>query len=213
MSQVNQNEEIRIIRSQRKTVSLSLKGDTIVVRAPLRMREEEILAFVDRNRAWIERQRALRPEKLDLKDGSILRVFGREYSIRGGRSGFLGDSVLLPEEGREEALSRLLKRIAREKMSYLTERIARENGFDYTGVKISSARTRWGSCNSKKTITYSFRVAFLEPKTCEYIAVHELCHTVYFSHAKEFWALVGKIFPDWKAETKLLKKSPAMSFL
>lgn len=211
MSQVNQNE-IRIIRSQRKTISLSLKGDLVVVRAPLRMKDEEILAFVARHRDWIKRQLS-RTEKLDLKNGAILRVFGRNFSIREGRLGFLGDSVLLPKEGREDALKRLLKRTALERMSALTERIARENGFCCTGVKISSARTRWGSCNSKRAITYSFRVAFLEPRTCEYIAVHELCHTVYFSHAKEFWELVGRVFPDWKREQKFLKKSPAMSFL
>lgn len=176
------------------------------------MKDADIMAFVERHSDWIERQLS-RTEKLDLKDGAILRVFGRDFSIREGRSGFLGDSVLLPKEGREEALTRLLKKIVREKMSALTERIARENGFDYAGVKVSSARTRWGSCNSKRAITYSFRVAFLEPKTCEYIAVHELCHTVYFSHAKEFWELVGRVFPDWKREQKYLKKSPAMSFL
>lgn len=214
MAQVNQNREIKIIRSERRTVSLSLKGETVVVRAPLRMKDAEIMAFVERHREWIEKQLALQTtEKLDLRDGSVLHIFGHDYLIREGRSGFLGDSLLLPEEGREETLLKLLKKTARERMSALTERIARENGFVYTGVKISSARTRWGSCNSKKAITYSFRVAFLEPHTCEYIAVHELCHTVYFSHAKDFWELVGRILPDWKTETKILKKSPAMSFL
>lgn len=97
-----------------------------------------------------------------------------------------------------------------EVLTILTNEIARKYGFDYEKIRISSARGRWGSCSRHGAIAYSFRVAFLTPSLCEYVIVHELCHTKYFNHGKEFWNEVEKILPQSKRLRKELKQYSAI---
>lgn len=187
----------------------------MIVRAPVFTPEEYISTFVENHISWINKKlRELSPkEKLDLKEGAVLLLFGSRYIIKTGRARISDGVIFLPQEGREVALIRLLKRFSLEVMTILTERIARRFGFRYSNVRVSSARGRWGSCNKKGVIAYTFRVAFLPPALCEYVAVHELAHTVQFDHSPAFWRIVEKVLPDWKIRRKTLKSSSVMSFL
>lgn len=209
-------EEIRIIRSNRKTVSLTVTKDgEVVLRAPLRAGEAFLTAFLKKHEGWIEaRKRALSlAPKLDLSDGGILVLFGARYPIKTGRPRILSGAVFLPEEGREEALVRLIKKFSLRVMEELTSAIALKYGFTFRSVRISSARGRWGSCNREGKIAYTFRVAFLPPALCEYVVVHELAHTVVFDHSPAFWREVERVLPDWKTRRRALKQSRVMDFL
>ena len=206
----------KIVRSRRKTLSLCVTREgEVVVRAPLGVSKEYISAFVVRHTEWIEKRlRAVgsRPT-LDLSDGAQLVLFGTGYRIATGRARIQAGTLYLPAERREEALVRLLKRFALEVMQLLTERIAGRHGFRYSGVRISSARSRWGSCNKDGVISYTFRVAFLPPLLCEYVIVHELAHTVCFDHSPAFWREVERVLPDWKTRRKALKNDRTIEFL
>jgi hypothetical protein len=60
----------------------------------------------------------------------------------------------------------------------------------FENLKINSATTRWGSCNSKKNINFSFRL-ILAPKTSiDYVIIHELAHLKELNHSEKFWNLV-----------------------
>ncbi len=115
--------------------------------------------------------------------------------------------MYLPAEGREAALIGLLKRETKAYMAELTRTLAERFGFTFTAVRVSSARSRWGSCNAKGGISYSFRSAFLPPRLLEYLCIHELCHTRYFNHGEKFWREVESAIPDWRERRRQLKKS------
>ena len=110
-----------------------------------------------------------------------------------------------------------------EVMEMYTRQLARRLGFSQLakrldfcvqGVRVNSARGRWGSCSKEGVIHYSFRIAFLPTALVEYIAVHELCHTVCFDHSPAFWAQVESCLPDWKELRSALKaKSSLMNLL
>lgn len=205
-----------VIRSGRKTLSLCVTREgEIVVRAPLSASDGYIAAFVEKHRRWIEKRvlQAASREKLSLQNGDAVTLFGSRYTVRQGRARLAGGEIFLPEEGREEALVRLLKPFSREVMARLTERVAARYGFCYRAVRISSARGRWGSCSRRGDIAYTFRIAFLPPELSEYVAVHELAHTVVFDHSPKFWRVVESILPERKALQKALRAHPAMSYL
>ena len=73
------------------------------------------------------------------------------------------------------------------------KRLATQHGFQYASVKVSKARTRWGSCSSKKQLNLSVSLMFLPEYLIDYVILHELCHTVEMSHNKRFWALLDKV--------------------
>ncbi len=88
------------------------------------------------------------------------------------------------------------------RVSYLAE----ANGFDYTKVKLSHAKSRWGSCSSDRTISLNIALMKLDFEVIDYVIIHELAHTRQLNHSKSFWLLVEKADPDYKLHRKELKK-------
>ncbi|MDR3137468.1 MAG: M48 family metallopeptidase [Tannerellaceae bacterium] len=80
------------------------------------------------------------------------------------------------------------KRLLPERLAGLAERY----GFVYKGVKVNSARTRWGSCSGKKMINLSCFLLLLPEHLIDYVLLHELCHTREMNHGTDFWKLLNK---------------------
>ena len=200
--------DYKVVRGRRRTIVLNVdRNGEVIVRVPISLSGEEIARFVIKHRRWIERRKALRLEhaRLSFADGQQLSLFGKSYPIITGDAEITDCAVCLPAEHRESALERLLKVFCLEPMVRLTEQIALRNGLSFSRVRISSAKSRWGSCNRNGVIAYSYRLSFLSPDLIEYIVVHELCHTLYFNHGAAFWREVFRILPDAKLRRNRLK--------
>ena len=93
-------------------------------------------------------------------------------------------------------------------LPYLSERTAYFSeimGVEPTGIKITSAEKRFGSCSGKNSICYSWRLMKYPPEAIDYVVVHELAHIVHKNHGKEFYKLIEKYLPDYKNREKSLK--------
>lgn len=93
-------------------------------------------------------------------------------------------------------------------LPYLTERTKYFSdimGVKYSGIKITSAKKRFGSCNGKNSICYSWHLMQYPPEAIDYVVVHELAHIIYKNHSKDFYKLIEKYLPDYKNREKLLK--------
>lgn len=77
------------------------------------------------------------------------------------------------------------------------------------GVKITSAKTRFGSCSGKNRLCFSCFLMLYPPEAVDYVVVHELAHIKHKNHKKDFWALVATVFPDYKERRAILRKIPA----
>ena len=77
--------------------------------------------------------------------------------------------------------------------NYLRERINEISfriGLQYQSVKITSAKTRWGSCSGRNTINLSKYLVLLPDELIDHVIIHELCHTVHKNHGAEFHKLL-----------------------
>lgn len=98
--------------------------------------------------------------------------------------------------------------LRKEALPYLTERteyFAKLMGLKHTGIKITSAKKRFGSCSGRNSICYSWRLMLYPPEAIDYVVVHELAHIIHKNHGKEFYELIEKYLPDYKYREKLLK--------
>ena len=98
--------------------------------------------------------------------------------------------------------------LRKEALSYLTKRMeyfAKLMGLQYTGIKITSAKKRFGSCSGKNSICYSWHLIMYPPEAIDYVVVHELAHIVHKNHGKDFYKLIENYLPDYKNREKLLK--------
>lgn len=80
-------------------------------------------------------------------------------------------------------------------------------GVQYQKLKISSAKTRWGSASSRGTICLHWRLLQMPSTVLDYVVVHELAHLHEMNHSARFWAWVASILPDYKKRRLLLKNS------
>ncbi len=92
--------------------------------------------------------------------------------------------------------------LQKQAMSLFVQRMplfARELGLQYAGFGLSSARGRWGSCNSQKKIRLNWRLVHFDLPQIDYVIVHELAHLQEMNHSPRFWAIVAQIYPDYQA--------------
>ena len=84
MQMIFENAEVYVIRSGRKTVSIQVKPNEVIIRAPMRMKEKEIEKFVESKRNWIEKHLKTLSEKRGLssfnKGMTLWRSLLRAYS-------------------------------------------------------------------------------------------------------------------------------------
>ena len=135
---------------------------------------------------------------------------GREYPSERSQNravSFNATGFLLPETSSEElraALADFYRRAAKEYLPKAVERFAPLIGKSPKQVRITSAKTRWGSCSAKGGLNFSWRLMFAPPEGIDYVAVHELAHLIELNHSPRFWAIVEAILPDYRARRQAL---------
>jgi len=97
------------------------------------------------------------------------------------------------------------KKQARKVLTGRVKFFANKYDFKVRKIRISSARTRWGSCSQKGTLSYTWRLVMAPSNVIDYVVVHELCHLKEMNHSKAFWLQVEAILPDYKQRRKWLK--------
>lgn len=170
------NRPYTLIRSARKTLSLEVSRTLeVIVRAPSRMPKRDIDAVVAQYDAWIDAHIEKR------------RLHSEAH----------------PEPTAQEIHA--LRMRAKETMPSRVEYYARLMGLAPTGLKITSARTRYGSCSSKNSLCFSLYLMRYPQAAIDYVVVHELAHIVHKNHGPDFYRLVESVLPDWKKRRALLK--------
>ncbi len=209
----------KFVRSKRKTLSLIVEPDgTLTVRAPLRMKKADIQKFVEEKQDWIKRKqaRALEdaPTPRRYVDGETFTYLGEEILLRivpDGKPALVMDGVFkLTKSSQPLAKSYFEAWYKKQARVVLTERVvhfARSRKVKPGRIRISSAKTRWGSCSPKKTLSFTWRLVMAPLEIIDYVVVHELCHLEEMNHSKAFWARVEGILPDYKARRKWLKEN------
>jgi predicted metal-dependent hydrolase len=200
-----------LIRSKRKTLALYIRDGRLEVRDPLRCPKSDIDKFVASKEKWLIKKLAQSSEQsakrknFSLNYGDLVTYRGREYPIAakaGNRLGFDGEHFYmlpnLPPEQIKAACVQIYKILAKRDLPDRVFDFAKQMAVMPTAVKITSAKTRWGSCSSKKSLNFSWRLMLADDDVIDYVVVHELAHIRQMNHSAAFWAIVEDILPDYK---------------
>jgi predicted metal-dependent hydrolase len=98
---------------------------------------------------------------------------------------------------------------ARQLVSELAEREARQIGVSYRRIRIGGQRTLWGSCSAKGTLSFNWRLLLAPPEVVQYVVVHELCHLRVPNHSRAFWTLLERHCPHWRRQRAWLREHGA----
>ncbi len=164
-------------RSDRRTLSLEVTRDAaLLVRAPRHLPQRDIDRFIASHEKWIEEKLSAQRRRLEVR----------------------------PQLTKKE--EDFYRKKAKEYLPPRLDYFAKLMGLTPTGVKITSAKTRFGSCSPQNSISLSWRLMRYDPAAIDYVLVHELAHIVHKNHSPAFYALVATVFPDYKARRALLKE-------
>jgi predicted metal-dependent hydrolase len=143
------------------------------------------------HRAWLERQLARPPQPfvLGLQRDDVVWLGGLPRSLPSTRP-----------------LERWYRDQARVLVGAAAAEEARRLGVTYGRLSIRDQRTRWGSCSTAGTLSFSWRLVLAPRDVLDYVVVHELCHRLRHDHSRAFWTLVASARPTFARERAWLAR-------
>lgn len=101
----------------------------------------------------------------------------------------------------------VLKQKAKDYIIERTKFLASKNNLSFNSIKITSAKTRWWSCSSKKNLNFSYRLILCPKEVIDYVIIHELAHLSEMNHSKKFRQKVESMDNDYILSEKWLKQN------
>ncbi len=182
--------------SKRKTISLRIIDEnTVKISAPNSANREVIEKFVLSKKSWIQKKISLL-NKLnnkfdDVINGNKICLFGEIINFSGNKSKYLNEIA-------EEYLPKRIKELS---ILY---------NLKYNGLKLKNYKSKWGQCDKQRNITLNKKLIFLNREVIDYIILHELCHTLYMNHQKNFHKKLSSLVNN---EAQLIKQLKEYSIL
>lgn len=209
----------QITRSARRSVGLKIDANGLTLQLPGRFPLRDLDAILLQKSDWIfDRLAAMQARKpMPVVAGSQLDWLGepRRLVLGAKRSDVGADHLQLAASTDEQippALTRLMQREARRFLGERLQQWAERLHLQPSRMKLSGAKSRWGSCTSAGAIRLNWRLMQAPIPVIDYVIIHELCHLREMNHSPRFWALVEVACPDWKVKRAWLKEHGARYF-
>ena len=102
------------------------------------------------------------------------------------------------------------RRIARERVGEAVRLQGERLGVTgWRRIRIADQRSRWGSCSTSGTLSFSWRLVVAPAEVLDYVVIHELCHLRQPNHSRAFWRMVDEADPNRRAAESWLRRHGA----
>lgn len=166
--------------TRRKNIALVIdRNARLVVRAPFGTSRAVIDAVVQAHPDWIARNLARQRQRM-------------------------AQQMPAPSPQEEAQLRQRAQELLPQRVDYW----ARRMGLTPAGVRITAARSRYGSCSGQGSLCFSLFLLLSPPEAIDAVVVHELAHLRHRNHGPDFYRLVESVLPDYRQRTKRLVKPP-----
>lgn len=220
-----------LVRSSRRSIGLEVGDSGLTVRAPQRASMAHIEAVLHDKAQWVlgklgERHaRSLQTPHITWQHGAQLPYLGGVLTLHLHPAAPRGGELLAVAEGSwvlhlhlpQDASPASVRAQAnawwlRQARSLLTERLQRfapAVGVQWRSLRLSNARTRWGSAKADGSIMLNWRLLHFRLPVLDYVVIHELSHLRVMDHSPRFWAVVASACPDYLKLRAELRLQPA----
>ena len=126
----------------------------------------------------------------------------------GRRRAKSGDKILCVAGGYDFIDRRVhdfLKREARNELQKSAQEYAQALGVRVKRISIRDQSSRWGSCTSAGSLSFSWRLILAPPFVLDYLAAHEVAHLVEMNHSPRFWRVVARDLPLGRARQEVAR--------
>ena len=168
----------QIIRSDRRTMSIIVRQDDVIVRAPWHVSESEIIHFVESHADWVLRKLSDRRKQQNV-------------------------SEKIPPLSASE-----LRKLHAQAAAYIPRRVAYYApivGVTYGTISFRMYKSKWGSCKADGSLAFNILLMLAPPDVIDSVIVHELCHRIEMNHSQRFYREVLRVCPDYHEKHQWLK--------
>ena len=161
------------------------------------------LRFVEQKRTWCERIFNNAPQKVHITPGDEIDFLGwhvvlQHDTARRGNDFVVHDdgTAVLVVGGGVDMFERRVRDFIRAQFLIAVKQMIRTAPRDLwpRRVAIRDTSSRWGSCSTSGTMSFSWRLAFAPRDVMRYVVMHELAHQVHMNHSPEFWQTVAQLY-------------------
>ncbi len=212
--------------SKRRSVGFLIRDHGLCIQAPLRLPKAQLESIIHSKANWIQKRLAQlkirktqsAPLKQLLDQRSPIPVRGLPYLIEElpSKSKPLlnpwTQRLLVPATNNttplEKTIEKVLKAHALDVFKHTAEQLRQrvENMLPLPtfSIHLSSPKSRWGSCNSKREIRLNWRLVHHPVQHIEYVVAHEMAHLLEMNHSPRFWAVLKTLMPGYATPHKTL---------
>ncbi len=204
--------------ARRLTLRVSRTRRAVIVTLPLQCDLDEAGTFLNRHIDWVRARLDSLPNQVLFEDGAAMPLRGEPHRIAfTGKAGTRlisidrqpgqRPTIIVPgaKDLAANRLSRWLGDEARRDLEVSVQRHTRLVSRKATRIAVRDQTSRWGSCSTTGSLSFSWRLILAPPFVLDYVAAHEVAHLAEMNHGPGFWALVKKICPDFEAAKQWLQ--------
>lgn len=219
--------DYRLIRARRRSIGMEVHFDGLTVRAPRWVTLRDVEGALTERAGWILRSldewRSRRREVMprEWKSGAPIVFRGEQLALAvhtARRTAIAADlfhvTVRHPHAHDEHQVAASVVEWLRDQAwTLVAARVGhyvRRVSAHPPSVRLSNARSEWGSCNAKGEIRLNWRLVQLPPVLAEYVVAHEVAHIVELNHSRRFWDVVEALLPGHAALRRQLDEWTAL---
>lgn len=203
---LSSGEEIPVIITTRRGVrNITLRPKVrpqraVYISKPWLVSESAAIKFLVSKQKWVECTFDKCPVHVELSAGDVIEFLGRrvelvhDATVRGNRYSEDGNRLIIGGDVRmfERRVRDFIKAEFLREVKVIIRSAPRE--FWPKRIALRDTTSRWGSCSSTGTMSFSWRLAFAPTDVMRYVVMHELAHVRHMNHSPEFWATVGELY-------------------
>lgn len=198
---------------KRRSIGLRIDDAGLTVSMPLRASEKWLHSVLQEKADWVvdklQHWQSCKSAPQQWVDGASILFRGENFTLRILPSLFAATPqlhgtelvVYVVDTGNqaiiEKAVTRWYRREAENVFRECVEHFAPLMNVAPREIKLSSARTQWGSCTSRGVVRLNWRLVTMPLHLIDYVVVHELAHLVEMNHSAAFWWVVEAACPDY----------------
>ena len=221
--------DAKVIRTdRRKTATVKVEEGKVSVVVPRSTTQAKLEELVDNRTRWIREKLLLQrehqlPKPKEYLSGECFTYLGKNYRLKLERgaaksvkltAGRLVVQVPASVQKRDQyvqaALTEWYRQRALEKLQEKVDRYAKVVRVSPSFVGVRTFKGRWGSCTSKGSLEFNWKVIIAPNRMVDYVVVHELCHLHHHNHSPHFWKCVERVFHDYQECKEWLKVNGKM---
>ena len=207
-----------LIKKYRRSIGLKITRNGLIVHAPIFVSKKHIKTVIISKQKWIESKLNLimiEAPPFTIKTGQEFNLLGKKITLQlseGQKKIYIQGNLCFISFNDLSKHDKLKKYFINWLKEYTLNCFKKRVNFyslNYNllpkKVLLSNAKTKWGSCNSKREVRLNWRLIQSTEDIVDYVICHELSHLKFMNHSQQFWGLVNEIFPDYKKTQAKLK--------